>query len=302
MVNVIVNYNLFEEFSECPTTNGQISLAEPWRAVYGGGVCYFHECGTDPWGIPENYDGWQYPRTGVAYIAHAFWYLFPNLEGQFSGVPLVSPLIAGKKYHVEFYTSLHDSIWYAIKNIGVYFSQNQPPANIITLLSYEPQVRYTGDEYLNDRVNWTKIEGSFIANGGEQFITIGNFDGHNNTDTIFVPGGGGYSVQPEGTWDGAIYYIDDVLVELDTTVGINELENVIFEVYPNPTKDVVTVETDVKEKTALEITDLTGRVVLTAELTADKTTIDLSGFAAGIYTAVLLEGDVAVGRRKIVIE
>ncbi|MGE3823757.1 MAG: hypothetical protein AB7G44_05990, partial [Bacteroidia bacterium] len=42
----------FEEYTECPITNGQIDLAEPWRAVYGGGgVCYFHECGTDPWGI-----------------------------------------------------------------------------------------------------------------------------------------------------------------------------------------------------------------------------------------------------------
>lgn len=293
----------FEEYTECPITNGQIDLAEPWRAVYGGGgVCYFHECGTDPWGIPENYDGWQYPRTGDAYVAHAFWYLFPSLEGQFSGVPLLSPLVAGKKYHVEFYISLHDSIWYAIKNIGVYFSEVQPPGNINTLLSYEPQVRYTGEEYLNDRVNWTKIEGSFYADGGEQFITIGNFDGHNNTDTVFVPEGGGYAVQPEGFWDGAIYYIDDVSVELDTTVGINELENVEFEVYPNPAKESIIIETEFREQSLVKMFDVTGREVLTTTLVGSKTTIDVSGFAGGVYTAVLLRDDVAVGRRKIIKE
>lgn len=294
----------FEQIDTCPYTNGQIEIAEPWTGVYGGGgTCLFHECGTNGWTVPVNPYGGEYARTGQSYIGYQMWAYSSLYQGQFGGVELISPLIAGKKYRVEFYISLMDSVWYAIKNVGVYFSQSQPPANIATLLSYEPQVRYTGSEYLSNKVGWTKIEGSFYANGGEQFITIGNFDGQPNSDTLLLPDGG---MPPPGMgptyWWSANYFIDDVLVELDTTVGIEEQEQMKFEVYPNPTKESIVIETEFREQTMVNLFDVMGREVLTTALAGSKTTIDVSRFAAGVYTAVLLRDDVAVGRRKILVE
>jgi hypothetical protein len=80
------------------------------------------------------------------------------------------------------------------------------------------------------------------------------------------------------------------------------LENVAFEVYPNPAKESIVIETELREQITVRLFDVTGREVLTTALATSKTTLYVSGFAAGVYTAVLLRDDVAVGRRKIIIE
>ncbi len=290
----------FEEKDTCPITNGALFLAQPWTAV-NIGASYFHECGANGFAAPSNKYGWENPRTGEAYIGFSEWVINPAYESQFAGVELISPLIAGKKYNVVFYVSMMDSSWYAIKNIAVYFSQSQPPSNITTLLSYEPQVKYTGSEFLDNKEGWTKIEGSFFADGEEQFITIGNFDGHDNTDTLFVSGGGEPPPGLPHYWKVAAYYIDDVSVELDTTTGIEENERVTFNVYPNPVIDFVTIETEqIREATTLEINDVTGRVINSISLNAAKTTVDLSFLSSGIYTATLFQNSVVVSRKQIV--
>lgn len=296
--NLVPNYS-FEEKDTCPITNGAIFLAEPWTSVYDG-VSYFHECGANGFTTPGNKYGWENPRTGQAYIGFSVWVIHPAYESQFAGVELESPLIAGKKYNVDFYISMVDSNWYAIKNIGVYFSQSQPPANINTLLNYEPQVKYTGTDFLDNKEGWTKIEGSFFADGGEQFITIGNFDGHDNTDTLFVSGGGEPPPGLPDYWKGSGYYIDDVSVTLDTTIGIEENERITFNIYPNPVTDFATVETEQIRETTLEIIDVTGRVVNVVSLNSTKTTVDLSFLSSGIYTATLFQNGVVVSRKQIV--
>lgn len=176
-----------------------------------------------------------------------------------------------------------DSVCYAVKNIGVYFSEVQPDPNINTLLSKEPQVKYQGVDFLIEKDGWTKIEGSFIADGEETFLTIGNFDYDEETDTVFVSGGG-YVIYPVGYWDNAGYYIDDVSVTLDTTTNINEAEHVQFKIYPNPASDIITIQTEqAQEKTVLQLTDITGRVVFSSLLRNTKTSIDVSALPEGIY-------------------
>lgn len=244
--------------------------------------------------------GGGYAHSGQAYIGVANWFLNSNNSREYAGVGLTETLIPGKKYKVEFYVSLLDSLWYATKNIGAYFSIGQPLSDISILLSYEPQVKYTGTNFLDDKEGWIKIEGSFFADGGENFITIGNFNDDVNTDTFFVSGGGVFRPDQPTYWSSAGYFIDDVLVTLDTLTSINELQNVKFEVYPNPIKDIVTIETEIREKTELQLTDVAGRVLLSIELTNTKATIDMSAFSQGVYVAALLQNNVAVARTKII--
>jgi hypothetical protein len=244
--------------------------------------------------------GGGYANSGDAYVGIAIWAKTIQNGREFFSIKLTQPLIPGKKYNVGFYVSLMDSMWYASKNIGAYFCIDSVERHFSNdfFFAVTPQIKYTGTEYLTDKEGWMKIENSFYADGGEQFMTIGNFDDDNNTDTLLVsPVTSGGMIKTD-----AYYYIDDVSVELDTTVGINELDNVKFEVYPNPAKESVVIDTEFREQTIVRLFDITGREVLTTALTADKTTLDVSGFAAGVYTAVLLEGDDAVGRRKIIIE
>ena len=39
----------------------------------------------------------------------------------------------------------------------------------------QPQVQWDSTKYFTDTLNWVKISGTFIAQGGEQYLTIGNF-------------------------------------------------------------------------------------------------------------------------------
>ena len=76
-------------------------------------------------------------------------------------------------------------------------------------MSFLPQVEPAFHNFISDTVNWTEIKGIYTANGGENYITIGNFFSYSNTDTLYVGG--------RNPFDKDIYYyIDDVsLVEYD---------------------------------------------------------------------------------------
>ncbi len=300
-VNLVPNPS-FEEKDTCPITNGAIFLAEPWTSVYDG-VSYFHECGANGFTAPGNKYGWENPLTGQAYIGFSEWVINSGYESQFAGVELTSPLITGKKYNVEFYVSMIDSCWYAIKNIGVYFSQNQPPTNITTLLGYEPQVKYTGTDFLDNKEGWTKIEGSFFADGGEQFMTIGNFDGHENTDTIFVSGGGEPPPGLPHYWKAAGYYIDDVSVNLDTTTGIPETEKPKLKIFPNPAGSQITIEqlSVTGNQLSVEVYDAVGRLVAQSVAQGQQTTIPLN-LSQGVYLLRVKEKEEVVFWEKLIIE
>jgi OOP family OmpA-OmpF porin len=177
----------FEEHDGCPNNgswvpNGQVFY---WD---GGGVQYFNECAaSSDFDVPDNFLGSQEPYAGNAYVGSSFWTISPALEMHPLNTQLATPLIENATYHVQFYVSLWDISWYAIKNMGVYFSSDVPPSSIDSLLNCEPQVRYEGD-FISDKEVWTLISGSFVAQGGERFMTIGNFDGHSGTNTLFVNG------------------------------------------------------------------------------------------------------------------
>jgi hypothetical protein len=80
-----------------------------------------------------------------------------------------------------------------------------------------------------------KISGEYIAHGGEQYITIGNFYTDSNTDTI--------EVSNYQNRHSAYYYIDDVSIIDCTEQGIEEEEwQGQCSVYPNPAKDNITID------------------------------------------------------------
>ncbi len=88
------------------------------------------------------------------------------------------------------------------------------------------------------------------------------------------------------------------------------LEELAFEVYPNPCKEKLTLrdlrlETrDLKLETRdlkLEIIDIKGRLMKSMELNGHENTIEVSDFQAGVYF-VKLQVEEAVGVRKIIIQ
>src|SRR5690606_15986553 len=93
--------------------------------------------------------------------------------------------VAGQCYYLEMFTSparpvdttfgVQWIVCYATSHVGMYLSQEPPPLppSGPWIIDVTPQVYY--DFVVNDTLGWTKLSGTYIAEGGEQYITIGNF-------------------------------------------------------------------------------------------------------------------------------
>lgn len=272
----------FEENNGCPF-NGNSWTVSSWFRVTGGKYC--HECGTDGYGVPTNASGVQVARTGSAYIRLGLWAFYPALESHMVGIELAYPLDSGVKYNVQLHLSLADNLWYAVKNIGVYFFHEEPPSGLDSLLNCDPQVRYEGDAYLNDKENWMKVSGSFIAQGGERYMTIGNFDGHSGSDVLFVGGPQPPSGQPD-YYKAAIYYIDDVSVVADTTTAVGEVaaDQRSYKLYPNPNAGSFTLDMDIAETDVayMDLWSISGQRITSPVLQSGSNTLHFD-LATGLY-------------------
>ncbi|MDX1440230.1 MAG: T9SS type A sorting domain-containing protein, partial [Rubricoccaceae bacterium] len=118
--------------------------------------------------------------------------------------------------------------------------------------------------------------------GGETFEEVGQvpfpFAGHAANDMLIGPDNRLYvavsRTGPERAW---VYRTTEpVVVSNEPPPEIPDEESSL-RVYPNPTTDFITVETDTDE---IEILDVLGRVVLRAEPNAQ---IDISNLPAGVY-------------------
>jgi hypothetical protein len=152
--------------------------------------------------------------------SYPFAYKRDYLQGRLSRI-----LSAGKSYCITFYVNFEGvysstGCGYAIDHIGAYLDNGAidldtgvfcgiPHPTII------PQVYATS--IITDTVNWTKIQGSFIATGSERFITMGNFFDNAHTNSIVYPGHTAFS------W----YLVDDVSV-IESTETANAGPDVVI--------------------------------------------------------------------------
>lgn len=200
----------FENKTDCPGGFSELSdKCSNWQQATGGTADYLAGCGFGNAGTPNNYMGFQEARTGDAY-AGIIVYSTSSLNDEYKEYiecKLKAPLIAGMPYKVVFYVSLAEyiSTW-AVKEIGAVLS----PLDLGWELSVESitQVPFPvqAEEPVVNTQDWVKIEGTYVAQGGEEHITIGNFFKSSQIDAELVNNGG------EGF---AYYYIEDVSVTID---------------------------------------------------------------------------------------
>jgi gliding motility-associated-like protein len=128
---------------------------------------------------------------------------------------LLKKLSPNKTYCVSAYVNLNNFSNLAIDQIGIYFDDgtvNSMPGSVVN--GAIPQIVSPTSSFITDTLNWTKIQGTFIANGTEEYLTIGNFktDALTNSDTLQT-GIGYYS----------LYYIDDVsVVEINSNANAGQ--------------------------------------------------------------------------------
>ncbi|MGQ0829262.1 MAG: gliding motility-associated C-terminal domain-containing protein [Bacteroidota bacterium] len=207
----------FEDTISCPNNYSQIYLAPPWNTPTLGTPDYYNSCSAiNCCSVPVNWGGSENPRTGKAYAGFYTFSINPMVSNsirEYIQVRLDSVLKQDEKYCIAFYVSLAENTSdYAVNNIGAYFSATAVSGNNFDPLPYVPQVENT---FLNPLINangWIKISGQFVSQGGEQYITIGNFNSNAASDTVYIKSTTFFKI--------SYYYIDDVsVVHIDADAG-----------------------------------------------------------------------------------
>jgi hypothetical protein len=296
--NLVLNGG-FESYSVCPTNSNQFqNNVDFWYKANTSTPDYYNSCcttgclGTD---IPNTGMGLQNTNSGNGFAGiFIIQTSSPANEREYIGTQLINPMILGHNYYVEFFVSLADIERYATSRIGAHFSNSQVFQNDALVINLTPQIQNPFGNFLSDNVNWMKVSGSFIAAGGEQWLTIGNFYNDLSTDTLFVTS----SVNKE-----AYYFIDDVSVIDSTAIGIKEHEknSAKLHVFPIPAKDEISIEFSELKKGNLVVIDINGKVVMQKSFEAQLLQLDVSALPAGVYFAeAVLENEKKL-RQKVVV-
>lgn len=309
--NNLVPNPSFEIYITCPNNQGQISYAIDWYKPTKGPSDYYNICSLY-FGIPFNIGGFQrgfnngYGYAGLVGYGSIDWDTDDTITyRQYIQAKLDSPMIAGKTYYVTFFVALADSSTTAGDGMGAYFSQGQVSLSGSTWaafgnLSYTPQISNPDSNILNNDLNWTKISGSFVAAGGEDYVTIGNFK--NNASTKIL------QRVPNNPYYGnyAYYYIDQVCVSMsaatcaeNAVLGLTTYNSNTFSYYYNSHSDKIVFK-DALEHYEVTVTDLCGKTVKQSLLESSNE-IDVSELEAGCYL-VTVSGRYSKTSKKIIIE
>jgi len=178
-----------------------IFKAPPWdtlKAGGGGGI-------VAP--TPTTPMGYQKARTGNFMAGTSFYHsVSTNLKWRgYIQTPLTQKLKTNKPYCVTGYFNLQDRCQYAIDELSFYFDDGSIAAIAPREIAFAaPQVKSPSGIFYGDTMNWEKAQGVFVANGNENYVTIGNFKPQASLTASLV--------HPSVIGIVAEYFIDDVSV------------------------------------------------------------------------------------------
>jgi hypothetical protein len=293
----------FEDFLACPDTAESITSAKFWLNPTGYTPDYFNACDsayitTGNWwdlnrGIPYNTEGTQIARTGNAYAGLITADIGQN-EREYIQVELTDSLLSGYTYYVEFFVSAGDSSQYTANNIGAYFSTTPVSSNNTYVLPFIPQIENNASTNpLDDRYGWTKVSGSFVAQGGEKYLTIGNFKDDASTDTTSSFNSPQWSLY-------SYHYIDDVSVLDMFPNSVQKNGHSYVSVFPNPSNGIFHVYSAKQIESFLVYSSL-GQLIFTQFPEEVNFKVDLSTLSEGVYF-ILFKINNSIITNKIIIK
>ena len=218
--NNLIKNPSFEQYSSCPTSGNQIFLANFWNALDNNisdtsecnGI-YYNKCANI---ISGDYDGvpgagvylnYQFPKSGNGYIGIDL-YCNPTgsiwVKRQYAKGGLIQTLVSGKTYCFKMWVNLSNESKYQCNNMMAYFDNGSiDTARCGLPVAITPQIINTPNVAITDTLSWVLVKGSFVANGTENTVTIGNFYTNANSQISVFNINGFFN--PD-----AFYLIDDV--------------------------------------------------------------------------------------------
>lgn len=140
-----------------------------------------------------------------------------------------------------------------------------------------------------------------IQMGSRTHITVKHADGSTLYDYNFDSTWPDYTVAwaqwnfpVDSSWIDGVYTITadfggntyQTIFGVNTTIGIEDLQIEDFNIYPNPTKNVLNIESNTNIET-LELFDLLGRKVIKISPSAEKVQLNLENLNSGIFVLVI---------------
>ncbi|MBL7888093.1 MAG: gliding motility-associated C-terminal domain-containing protein [Bacteroidia bacterium] len=208
--NFVPNWS-FEDTIQCPNSPGQINFAQNWLNPTLSTPDYYNSCSVTM-GVPINSD-FQYANTGNAYAGIIVLQL-GDFSIEYLEIELLDSLKKNHKYCLEFYVVLNRSSNVALAKLGAHFSNSQISLPITNEINVPAHIESPPNYYYTDTLNWQLISGVYTANGGEKYLTLGNFNSISTSDTIYW----GAPFSPF-----SYYFVDDIsVIDCDTTKPFDE--------------------------------------------------------------------------------
>jgi len=294
----------FEEYTFCPTGFDQIENAIGWISCTPSCDLYNSCSISQDVSIPDNNFGYQMALGENCKGYSGIYTYIQNLNyREYMSAKLDSQLIIGKKYFISFYVSLADDINCGIDKIGIVFSTTLTYYSGTIITNFRNNAHLYSSSIITDKINWTRIYGTFIADSSYKYISIGNFFDNNNTDTIKLDNMNCVSY----------YFIDGICVSTDSllcatdsnpcSTGIlkNNKSNFIY-IYPNPCNKFINIENNYYKNYKIEIYNITGQLMLEKHINNKKETIFLTNFNSGIYFIKLLTRKEMLTKKLVILK
>jgi outer membrane protein OmpA-like peptidoglycan-associated protein len=204
----------FEQYLDCPHDYGTVRLGilrHWWATPNNCTPDYFHQCGKNDFSTEKNTCGGLPPQEGKGYVG----LIIRTGEGKNQAdlyyreaiqTELLEPLRPNARYVVRFYVARSEYSNYAAGNIGALLTPH--PIEISALKDYPAQVRHP--EIITS-THWVKIEDTIVAQGGERYLTIGEFSRYEQRKILPLQVAPKYSKR--FSYSRAYYFIDKVSVE-----------------------------------------------------------------------------------------
>ena len=145
-----------------------------------------------------------------------------------------------------------------------------------------------GINYTVNDVTFTAAEWKFRLNH-DWGVTWGNATFPSGTVTVV--GNGGNIMATAGTYDGTFNRSTGDFAFTESTNSTKDFNSKSITVYPNPSNSVWNFNAGSNTISSVQIMDVTGKTVYTAAVNANQATVNVSGFASGMYFARLTSGN-----------
>lgn len=223
--NLVINGS-FEEYSKCPYADNQLKFCKNWsKAVSGSSPEYFNLCSEGmekivnySVSVPKNVKGEQHAQDGKAYAGVAFYAMHNFYFREYLQGKLKDKLEEGRLYTFSFFISQAEKSYVPINAISVCFSVNNSlsiaklPHSLLRCLG---KITIRDLDFKNMK-DWIEVKGSYIASGGESYMTIGIFD-DDLKEREFNELRKTFKMKKEDD-DSGYYYVDNVSVLKNDTL------------------------------------------------------------------------------------